>query len=111
MFFIASDFDPKQMPKMQNQITVTLCWWSAKQTIPLSVLVRNKTKGLVSRSRTRPEVGKGTRVRELDKGTQRRQLAKGDASGQSTPDSRSDWSDEIGSRSSEGRPVKMGWHS
>ena len=27
---------------------VTLCWWSAKQTIPLSVLARNKTKCLDS---------------------------------------------------------------
>ena len=30
---------------------VTLCRWSAKQTIPLSVLARNQTKGLDSRSR------------------------------------------------------------
>ena len=50
----------------------TLCRWSAKQTIPLSVLARNQTKGLDSISRTRPEVSKGTRVRELDEGTHRR---------------------------------------
>ena len=35
---------------------VTLCRWSAKQTIPLSVLARNQTKGLDTRSPTRPEV-------------------------------------------------------
>ena len=29
---------------------VTLCRWSAKQMIPLSVLARNQTKGLESRS-------------------------------------------------------------
>ena len=33
--------------------SVTLCRWSAKQTIPLSVLARNQTKGLDSRSPTR----------------------------------------------------------
>ena len=32
-------------------IHVTLCRWSAKQTTPLSVLARNQTKGLDSRSR------------------------------------------------------------
>ena len=60
---------------------------------------------------TRPEVGR-ERPRELDKRTERRQLAKGDASGQLTPDSRSDQSAwEIGSSRSEGRPVKMSQHS
>ena len=68
-------------------------------------------KGLSPRSSTLPEVGKGTRVRELEEGTQRSQLAKGDASGQSTPDSRSELSYEIESSSSEGRPVKLSQHS
>ena len=70
--------------------TVTLCRWSAKQTIPLFVLARNQTK---ARARDLDASGsrKG-RPEELDKGTHRRQLAKGDASGQSTPDSRSDQS-------------------
>ena len=43
---------------------VTLCGWSAKQTISLSVLVRNQTKDLDSRSPTRPEVGEEKEVRE-----------------------------------------------
>ena len=93
---------------------VTVCRWSAKQTIPLSVLARNQTKGLDSRSWTWPEVGKGTRVEELDKGTQRKAVGDGRrrvAVGQSTPDSRRDQSDEIGSSRSERRPVKMSQHS
>ena len=36
---------------------VTLCGWFAKQTISLSVLAQNQTKGMDSRSPTRPEVG------------------------------------------------------
>ena len=39
---------------------MALCGWSTKQTIPLSALARNQTKGLESRSPTRLEVGKGT---------------------------------------------------
>ena len=48
---------------------------------------------------------------ELEEGTHRRQLAKGDAEGQSTTDSRETSRHEIGSKSSEGRPVKMSQHS
>ena len=57
---------------------VTQCRWSAKQTIPLSVLARNQTKGLDSRSR-RDQKEEENACRELDKGTQRRELATGDA--------------------------------
>ena len=46
---------------------VTLRGWSANQTIPLSVLARNQTKGLDSRSPTRPEVG-GSDVLEKPEG-------------------------------------------
>ena len=92
---------------------VTLCRWSAKQTIPLSVLARNQIKGLDSRSRTRPEVGKGTRVESLKKGPRevswRRATERG--SWQSTPDREETSRHEIGSSSSEGRPVKMSQHS
>ena len=49
-------------------------------------------------------MGKGTPARE--KG-----LAKGDAEGQSTPEAAETSRHEIGSRSSEGRPVKMSQHS
>ena len=67
---------------------VTLCRWSAKQTIPLSALARNQTKAwardlVVTGSRKGTPVGVGQRNSESG-------LAKGDASGQSTPDSRSD---------------------
>ena len=60
---------------------MTLCVWSAKQTIPLSVLARNQTKGLDSRSPTRPEVV-GSEVREkldgaVGKGTQKGSVGKG----------------------------------
>ena len=64
---------------MSAYYSVTLCRWSAKQTVWTQDLD-------VTGSR------KGTLVRELDQGTQRKQLAKSDASGQSSPDSRSDQS-------------------
>ena len=70
---------------------VTLCRWSARQTIPLSVLARNQTK-VCTRDLDVTGSWKGTPVREWDKGTEKKELAKGDASGQSTPDSRSDQS-------------------
>ena len=38
-------------PLLETLPHVTLCRWSAKQTTPLSVLARNQTKGLDSRSR------------------------------------------------------------
>ena len=45
-------------------ICVTLFGWSAKQTIPSSLLARNQTKGLESRSPTRQEVGEERQIRE-----------------------------------------------
>ena len=54
------------------QLHITLCRWSAKQTIPLSVLARNKTKGFRLEILAWPEVGKGTReerrTKELEEG-------------------------------------------
>ena len=47
-------------------LRVTLCRWSAKQTIPLSVLARNQTKAW-ARDFDVTEVGKGTRVRSWTK--------------------------------------------
>ena len=49
---------------VQFKLYVTLCGWSAKQTISLSVVARNQTKGLDSRSPMRPEVGEKRQVRE-----------------------------------------------
>ena len=37
--------DPRIYIYIYIYIYVTLCRWSAKQTIPLSVLARNQTKG------------------------------------------------------------------
>ena len=71
---------------------MTPCGWSAKQTIPLSVLARNQTKGLYSRSPTRLEVGEERQVREKPERQlvkePREELAKGDAERQSTKDGR-----------------------
>ena len=78
-------------------VCVTLCRWSAKQTIPLFVLARNQTRAW-ARDLDATGSRNGTGERELDKGMHRSQLAKGDPSGQLTPDSRSDQSDETGSR-------------
>ena len=80
---------------------VTLCGWSAKQTIPLSVLVWNQTKGLDSRSPTRPEVGEERQVWEkpgqLAEESREGELAKGDAERQSITDSRRDQSGSVSS--------------
>ena len=91
---------------------VTLCGWSAKQTIPLSALARNQTKGLESRSPTRPKMGeerqvrpkpgqwaRGRQRRQLEKGTQKGQLAKRNGEEQSTAEETS--RREIESRGSE----------
>ena len=57
---------------------VTLCGWFAKQTIPLSVLVRNQTKAWACDLwHDRKWVRECKR--ELEEGTQRKQLATGDA--------------------------------
>ena len=76
---------------------VTLCRWFAKQTIPLSVLARNQTKGFGPAISTWPAVGRERQSESKIKGLRRRQLAKGDASDQSTPEQR-DQSDEMRSR-------------
>ena len=92
---------------------VTLCRWSAKQTTPLSAVVRNQTKGFGLEISTRPEVGKGTPVeswkKELREGV-------GDGRGRRAVGSRHRTTEEtsqheIRSSSSEGRPVKMSQHS
>ena len=72
---------------------VTLCRRSAKQTIPLSVLARNQTKGFwleISGDR------KWGRERQSESWTKEleEELAKGDTSDQSTPEQR-DQSDEM----------------
>ena len=59
---------------------------------PFVCLGMKLDKGFGPEISTRPEVGRERQSEMLDKGTQRRQLAKGDASGESTPDSRSDQS-------------------
>ena len=82
----------------------------AKQTIFLLVLARNQTKAW-ARDLQRDRKWVREREKELDKGTQREGSAKGDAEWQSTPDSRRDQSAWDGSKSSEGRPVKMSQHS
>ena len=74
--------------QFREEMHVTLCRGSAKQTIPLSVLARNQTKGfLESRSRRNRKW-----VRERAKGVGQRSSKKavGDRwrTGQSTPDIR-----------------------
>ena len=90
-------------------LIVMLCRWSAKQTIPLSVLAQNQTKGLDSRSRRDRKW-----VRECEWGVGRRNPQK------AVVDGRRRLADEVDTgqqlawdrvQGSEGRPVKMGWHS
>ena len=65
---------------------VTLCGWPAKQTIPLSVLARNQTKGFWTWNLGVAGRGNGTREEIwLEKGADR-ELATGHGQGQSTPD-------------------------
>ena len=91
---------------------MTLCRWSAKQKIPLSVLVQNQTKGFGLEISTRSEVGKvtpigvGRRNSEKSVGDGRRRVADAVDTGHLR-----DQSDEIGSNRGEGRPVKMSQHS
>ena len=92
---------------------MTLCRWSAKQTITLSVLAQNQTKGLDFEISTRPEVSKGTPVAV---GRRNPQKAVGDGRGRRAVGSRHRTAEEtsrheIGSSSSDGRPVKMSQHS
>ena len=84
---------------------VTLCRWSAKQTIPLSVLARNQTKGLYSRSR-RDRKYVRERERNWTKGL-REGVGEGWREWPVDSGHRKDQSDEIGSSRSEGRRVKM----
>ena len=86
----------------------------AKQTIPLSVLARNQKKGLDSRSRTGPEVGKGTPVRSWKKQPRESSWRRARQKGKLAVDTRQQKRPvgmRIGSRSSEGRPVKKSQHS
>ena len=46
---------------------VTLCRWSVKQTIPLSVLARNQTQGFGLEISTRPEEGRERRAESWKK--------------------------------------------
>ena len=77
------------------------------------VLAQNQTKGFGYEISTRSEVGKGMPVRswkkELTEGSWQRAMERG--SWQSTPDREETSRHEIESSSSEGRPVKMSWHS
>ena len=59
-------------------IFVTLCRWSAKQTIPLSVLARNQTKGFGPAISTWPEVVRGRQSESETKGLRSGQLARDD---------------------------------
>ena len=64
---------------------VTLCRWPAKQTIPLSVLARNQTKGFGLEISPCPEVVTG-REKRVGQRSSRRELATGHGQGQSTVD-------------------------
>ena len=104
---------PRNKSKIKRKSTtgilpsyVTQCRWSAKQTIPLSVLVRNQTKGFGLEISTRPEVG---REGQWEVGPRNSEKAVSD--GPSTLDSRETSRHERESRVSEGRPVKMSQHS
>ena len=68
-----------------SSLSVTLCRWPAKQTIPLSVLARNQTKGFGLEFSPRPEVERDAK-RELVGKRNSQQLATGHGQGQSTPD-------------------------
>ena len=98
----------KRKSKKLNKY-VTLCRWSAKQTIPLSVLARNQTKGLDSRSRRdRKWVRERERswTKELIEVSWRRVTRV--ASRHRTSERPVGW-DRV--QRSEGRPVKMSQHS
>ena len=94
---------------IQSRWHVTLCGWSAKQTIPLSALARNQTKGLDSKSRRDRKW-----VREREKGVGKRNSKKelttddGQGSRHRTAERPVGW-DEV--QSSEGRWVQMSLHS
>ena len=71
---------------IENGGDVTLYGWPAKQTIPLSVLTRNRTKGFWTWNLAVSGSGKGTREESwLEKGADK-QLATAHGQGQSTPD-------------------------
>ena len=94
---------------LRVMIYVTLCRWSTKQTIPLSVLAGNQTKGLDSRSRRdRKWIRERERswTKELTEVSWRRVTRVAVDTGQQK------WAVSMSeSSTSEGRPVKMGWHS
>ena len=68
---------------------VTLCRWPAKQTIPLSVLVRNQTKGFGIEISPCPEVVTGHEKR-VGWTKELRELATGHGQRRSTVDTRAE---------------------
>ena len=87
--------------------------WSAKQTIPLSVLARNQTKAW---ARDLRRDRKWVRVRESGVGQRNSEKSVGDERSRRASGSRHRTTEEtsrheIGSSSCEGRPVKMSQHS
>ena len=89
---------------------VTLCWWPAKQTIPLSVLARNQKKGFGPAISTWPEMVRG-REKRVGQRSSKLKLARGDVHKQSTWDSREPSRHERGSRPVKEDRVKMSQHS
>ena len=94
-----------------NVPCVTLCRWSAKQTIPLFVLARNQTKGFGPAISTWPEVVRGRQSESETKGLRSWQLAKGRRREESTRDSRETSRHERGSRPVKEDRIKMSRHS
>ena len=68
----------KHFTYVTRTTTVTLCRWSPKQTIPLSVLARNQTKGFGLEISAWPEVGR----------EHQSEVGKGRRTDQSTPEQR-----------------------
>ena len=66
----------REIPRITGRVLpVTLCRWSAKQTIPFSVLARNQTKGFGHEISAWPEVVRG---REKRVGQRNSKLAVGE---------------------------------
>ena len=94
-----------------RRLSVTLCRWPAKQTIPLSILARNQTKGFGLEISTWPEVLRGRQSESETKGLRSDQLARDDGQKQSTRDSRETSRHERGSRPVKEDRVKMSRYS
>ena len=97
-------------PNLLLSYRVTLCRWPAKQTIPLSVLARNQTKGLGLEISPWPEV-EGDARRESDKGARRSWRRDTDRGSRQRKPERWDQSEEMGSRPVKEDRVKMSRHS